>query len=279
MSTFSENNSDYDNRQDNDDIEIEYFYKNGQLQFYLYKGIFYAAEYPEHWAKFQYDLGAMFKVGPAHCHNCIQNGSIGGVIVGPCENCASLYNNYDLGPGFNSCGQERSDVIDENGHIVLSAFELHMKHVDRNSIGRQTPSSSSKEFSRSPTMLSSNISGSLHTVYESEQLDDELLESECNELYHQLIDEHGYEKAEREGIEGLMRFIRSFTNPEEMRQKINTALLIPYSKIYNQNWAGTYWDWFTGKVNKNNGYGWTFTDEECESIRISQETVRNMLEK
>jgi hypothetical protein len=253
---YSENNSDYDNRQDNDDIEIEYFYKNGQLQFYLYKGIFYAAEYPEHWVKFQYDLGAMFKVGPAHCHNCIQNGSIGGVIVGPCENCASLYNNYDLGPGFNSCGQERSDVIDENGHIVLSAFELHMKYVDRNSIGR-------------------------NTVYESEQLDCELLETECNELYHQLIDEHGYEKVERYAIEGLMRFIRSFTNPEEMRQKINTALLIPYSKMYNQNWAGTDWDWFAGQLNKHDDdiNRWTFTDEECESIRISQETVCNMLEK
>ena len=87
-----------------------------------------------------------------------------------------------------------------------------------------------------------------------------------------------YEKVERCAIEGLMRFIKSFTNPEEMRQKINTALLIPYSKMYNQNWAGTDWDWFTGQLKKNERDGWSFTDEERESIRISRETSRNMVE-
>jgi hypothetical protein len=212
MSTFSVNNSYYyDNGQDEDDAEIEYYYKNGELQCYSYKGVFYAAEYPEHLAKFQCDFG------------------------------------------------EESNM---------------------NSIGRPD-------------------------IDDSEQLDCELLESECNELYHQLIDEHGYEKVERCAIEGLMRFIRSFTNPEEMRKKINTALLIPYSKMYNQNWAWTDWDWFTGQLNKHDDeiHRWTFTDEECESIRmwrfpettvtasrgnrgnsvdvvegVSQETVRNMVE-
>ena len=74
-----------------------------------------------------------------------------------------------------------------------------------------------------------------------------------------------------------MKFIRSFTNPEEMRKKINTALLIPYSKVYNRNWAETDWDWFTGQLNKNEGNEWVFTDEERESIRVSRETIRNMV--
>jgi len=167
---------------DHFEVEIEYYYKNGELQCYSYKGVFYAAQFPEHLAKNECDFE---------------------------ENANSI---------------ERPDVD------------------------------------------------------ESEQLDCELLESECNELYHKLIDEHGYEKVERCAIEGLMRFIKSFTNPEEMRQKINTALLIPYSKMYNQNWAGTDWDWFTGEMKKNERDGWSFTDEERESIRISRETIRNMVE-
>ena len=63
-----------------------------------------------------------------------------------------------------------------------------------------------------------------------------------------------------------------------MRKKINTALLIPFSKIYNQNWSATDWDWFTGQMNKDENSHWIFTDEERESIRISRETVRNMAE-
>jgi len=117
-----------------------------------------------------------------------------------------------------------------------------------------------------------------HSVVEESVQLDELLEAECSELRRQLYEKHGYEKGECDAIEGLMRFIKSFTNPEEMRKKINTALLIPESKMYNQNWAGTEWDWFTGQLNKDEIAQWTFTDEERESIRISQETIRNMVE-
>ena len=138
----------------------------------------------------------------------------------------------------------------EDGQIILSAFEMHLKDVDLNNIGHH------------------------YTVDEPVQLD-ELLELECTELRSQLYENHGDSNVDREGIEGLMQFIKSFTNPEEMRKKINTALLIQYSQIYNRNWAETEWDWFTGQLRKHEGNEWTFTDEECESIRISQETIRN----
>ena len=242
MSTFYEN-----------DDEIEYFYENGEVQFYLYKDVYYAAQYPEYWAKFQYKNGSMFQAGPSHCIFCIHHGTLNGVMVGPCEECAPRYNDYELGPGFNNCKKERTDVMGGDGQIVLSVFELHFKHINRNSIGRN-----------------GDFEEPIHL--------DDILETECTELRNKLFEKHGNEKVEYDAIEGLMRFIKSFTNPEEMRKKINTALLIPDSKMYNQNWAGTDWDWFTGQLNTDEIAQWTFTDEERESIRISKETIRSMVE-
>lgn len=234
-----------------EEADVKYFYKEGELQYYLYQNVCYAAQYPLYWAVFQYENGGMLEVGPAHCAQCIINCSVGGVVVGPCEKCACHYN-YELGPGFDKFRKERTGVIDEDGQMVLSAFEMHLKGVDLNNIGHH------------------------YTFDEPVQLD-ESLELECTELRDQLYEIHGDSKVDREGIEGLMQFIRSFTNPDEMRKKINTALLIQYSQIYNRNWAETEWDWFTGQLNKNEGNEWMFTNEECESIRISQETIRNMV--
>jgi hypothetical protein len=197
---------------DHFEVEIEYYYKNGELQCYSYKGVFYDAQFPEHLAKNECDLGE-----------------------------DSYVNSI-----------ERPDV-DESEQLDWSEPETV----------RSTALQDVGERLNSVDVVEGGC---------------ELLESECNELYHKLIDEHGYEKVERCAIEGLMRFIKSFTNPEEMRQKINTALLIPDSKMYNQNWAGTDWDWFTGEMKKNERDGWSFTDEERESIRISRETIRNMVE-
>ena len=223
--------------------DFKYYYKNGHLQCYMYKGIFYIGTWPEYWAKFQYERGELFETGPAHCRMCCMAGSKGGVMIAPCIDCAPRYNNYELGPGFNRCRQEASVVI--NGNPVSSVYELHLKYVDPSTIRRPV-----------------------------EPVLDESLVLECNELQYQLVEKHGSSVDEREAIEGLMRFIKSFENPEEIRKKLVGALLIPDSKMYNQNWAGTDWDWFTGEINQYDEISHsTFTEEERESIRVYKARV------
>jgi len=108
---------------------------------------------------------------------------------------------------------------------------------------------------------------------------DESLEFECNELQCKLFEIHGSSVDEQEAIESLMRFIKSFINPEEIRKKLVGALLIPDSKMYNQNWAGTDWDWFTGEYKQYDEISHsTFTEEERESIRVFNARIREQVE-
>jgi len=93
MSHFNDEASFYINEQiygvDESIPEFKYYYKNGLLQCYEYKGIFYIGTWLEHWAKFQYEFGEMNEAGPAHCRKCTLFGSKGGVMIGPCIDCAS----------------------------------------------------------------------------------------------------------------------------------------------------------------------------------------------
>ena len=194
-----------------------------------------------------YEYGEMNETGPAHCRMCCMTGSKGGVMIAPCIDCAPRYNDYELGPGFNRCRQEASVVI--NGNPVPSVYELHMKYVDISTICRPV-----------------------------ELVLEESLELECNVLKYKLFEIHGSSVDEREAIESLVRFIKSFENPEEIRKKINGALLIPDSKMYNQNWAGTDWDWFTGEINQYDEISHsTFTEEERESIRVYKARVLDVV--
>jgi len=244
MTTFDEDISFYSNEQiyglDESIPEFKYYYENGELQSYLYKGIFYTGTWPEYWAKFQYE----HRVGPAHCRRCVINGSKRGVMVGPCVKCAPHYDNYELGSGFDNFGKEPPINID--GKLVPSVFDLHMKYVNLLSIGRNVE----------PILLN------------------KILESACNELQYKLFEKH---ENEVEAIQGLMRFIKSFKNMNDIFKKINSALLIPESKMYNQNWAGTDWEWLTGQMIYDESTKWTFTDEELASIRESQENIRTLV--
>jgi len=223
--------------------EFNYYYKNGLIQSYKYKGMFYTGTWLEYWAKFQYEHGEKLGTGPAHCRMCCLAGSKGGVMIAPCIDCAPRYNDYELGPGFDKLKQEASVIID--GKPVPSVYELHMKYVDPSTIGRPVE----------PEL-------------------DESLVLECNELQYQLVEKHGKSVDEQEAIKGLMRFIKSFENPEEIRKKLVGALLIPDSKMYNQNWAGTDWDWFTGEYKQYDEISHaTFTEEERESIRVYKARV------
>jgi len=252
MSHFNDEASFYINEQmngvDESIPEFKYYYKNGLLQCYLYKGIAYIGTWLEYWAKFQYEHGEMFATGPAHCRMCCLAGSKCGIMIAPCIDCAPRYNDYELGPGFNKFRKEASVII--AGKPVQSIYELHMKYVDISTIGRPV-----------------------------ELVLEESLELECNVLKYKLFEIHGSSVDEIEAIESLVRFIKSFENPEEIRKKIDGALLIPDSKMYNQNWAGKDWDWFTGEYKQYDEISHsTFTEEERESIRVSKARILELVE-
>ena len=110
------------------------------------------------------------------------------------------------------------------------------------------------------------------------------MEVKMQELIEKLIEKHCTREDEAENeedfaaIRSLIMYIRSIDNEEEVLEKINTAILIPYSKMYvRDDWADTDWDWLTGQTKYDEISRWVFTDEERESIRFSQETIRKLV--
>lgn len=107
------------------------------------------------------------------------------------------------------------------------------------------------------------------------------IEIKMQELIDKLIEKHCINTVAYDddvmAIYSLIMYIRSIDNEEEVLEKINTAILIPYSKMYvRDDWADTDWDWLTGQTKYDEISRWKFTDEERESIRISQETIRRL---
>ena len=110
------------------------------------------------------------------------------------------------------------------------------------------------------------------------------IEVKMQELIEKLIEKHCTKEDEAENeddfaaIHSLIMYIRNIDNEEEVLKKINTAILIPYSKMYvRDDWADTDWDWLTGQTKYDEISRWHFTDEERESIRVSQETIRKLV--
>lgn len=110
------------------------------------------------------------------------------------------------------------------------------------------------------------------------------IEVKIQELIEKLIEKHCTKEDEAENeedfaaIHSLIMYIRNIDNEEEVLEKINTAILIPYSKMYvRDDWADTDWDWLTGQTKYDEISRWHFTDEERESIRVSQETIRKLV--
>jgi len=75
--------------------------------FYEVNGVKYDSRFPEEWAKNHLTVvlgetnepDAVFTTGPEECKNCQFYGSLCGVFVGYCSNCAGEYN-YLRGGGF-----------------------------------------------------------------------------------------------------------------------------------------------------------------------------------
>jgi hypothetical protein len=93
---------------------------------YLYDYQWYHEKFPEEWAVCHKE-----GTGPGQCTNCADYGSINGVFIGYCANCAMYDYEGTRGRGFIDVGVENSDSL------VLeysSAFDTYLKDVDIHAI-------------------------------------------------------------------------------------------------------------------------------------------------
>lgn len=70
------------------------------IPYYTINGIKYIEEYPINWIEVQLCEKTGIKIGAEHCHNCTDNASINGIVLGVCMNCASAWMRT-RGNGFN----------------------------------------------------------------------------------------------------------------------------------------------------------------------------------
>ena len=93
---------------------------------YLYDYQWYHEKFPEAWAKCHNE-----GTGPGQCGNCADYGSVNGVFIGYCANCALYDYNGTRGRGFIDNGMELSDndVLD-----IPSVFETYLTGVNVNNI-------------------------------------------------------------------------------------------------------------------------------------------------
>uniref|UniRef100_A0A6C0JES2 Uncharacterized protein n=1 Tax=viral metagenome TaxID=1070528 RepID=A0A6C0JES2_9ZZZZ len=102
--------------------EIPFYYADR----YLYDGVWYHLKFPENWAK-----NHSCMTGPHDCANCAYFGSVNGVFLGYCCNCADYNYKGARGRGFIDIGIELNDetVIEYN-----SAFDTYLQGVDVSAI-------------------------------------------------------------------------------------------------------------------------------------------------
>jgi len=93
---------------------------------YLYNEKWYHISFPTDWAKSHEE-----STGPTMCENCDHFGSIEGIFLGYCANCANYIYNGERGRGFIDVGQESTD---ENVLCFDSIFDTYLKDVDINQI-------------------------------------------------------------------------------------------------------------------------------------------------
>jgi len=96
--------------------DIHYYYKNGELHFYICKKVAFTASFPE-------EVALKYANKILHCDNCINVAFWNGVCLGLCANCA-LESGYICGPGFINHGEE---FYDESTKDIPSAFNTYLK--------------------------------------------------------------------------------------------------------------------------------------------------------
>jgi len=99
--------------------EQDPFYYQGK---YLLQGSWYHENFPIGWAR-NHEEGT----GPSNCNNCAHFGSINGIFIGYCCNCANYIYNFERGRGFVDVGEEISTGESTN---YTSVFDTYLKDVD-----------------------------------------------------------------------------------------------------------------------------------------------------
>ena len=86
---------------------MSHIYKGAQGNYYVFDGVKYDSHFPQEWAKDHKDFPQAYPyedylamTGPEKCENCAYYGSLRGVFVGYCYNCAKEYD-FKRGKGFN----------------------------------------------------------------------------------------------------------------------------------------------------------------------------------
>jgi len=104
--------------------EDEPFYYQGK---YLLNKFWYHENFPMEWAR-NHEEGT----GPIDCANCAHFGSINGIFISYCCNCANYVYNFKRGRGFIDIGEE--EKITNISKKCSSVFDTYLKDVDINTI-------------------------------------------------------------------------------------------------------------------------------------------------
>jgi len=101
----------------------------------------YTETFPREWAENHW-----FNTGPKNCKDCLYFGSLNGVFIGYCGDCAKTIYHYSRGLGFidiaTECPYELIDVshlddeyIDDDSLDSYSIFGTYLKNIDPDNIG------------------------------------------------------------------------------------------------------------------------------------------------
>jgi hypothetical protein len=89
---------------------------------YIYNDILYIYSFPKTWSQ-----NHILNTGPEYCTQCVSFGTVNGIFIGYCSDCARMYDNYERGLGFiNNRGDEATVDVD---YLLNSAFFTYLKDV------------------------------------------------------------------------------------------------------------------------------------------------------
>ena len=140
-----EKDEDEDEEKDEDEYEEEdeYEYEEGEYeeydesseqivisdckQYYTYNGIHYDIAFPLFWVLFEHP-----NRGPHNCRNCSEYGSVRGVFIMYCINCAQEYNEEGYHVGY---GAEDNGIEIVTGDFNKAAYMTYLKNRELAYIG------------------------------------------------------------------------------------------------------------------------------------------------
>ena len=127
---------------------MAYIYQGFQGEYYVIEGIKYDVHFPEEWARDHKDFEQespyeeyLALTGPEKCANCAFYGTLRGVFVGYCSNCAREYN-FERGCGFcfDFSNEEMWEKLDymKNVPMIMIGDEMDTSPFDGESWQKAT---------------------------------------------------------------------------------------------------------------------------------------------